>query len=482
MVELESSNSKDLSFYSNFGYNLYVGISVINNSGGNVYVFRNRLVNTRPMSTSETKIDTSYGYCIKLGKGWDAKVLYAEDVKFFNNSFFATGAPIWDARYKTLRRFEFINNIFSSGGWKTNFKNKDTLTHTFDNNCIWKNNLWVKEEGLHEPGIKVENSSTATFVNAFTINPYSNSNLNIKNSSKALNMGTNYHKKWNVDTTSISGNSFDIGANESDINSNDSIKMGTSATASFQGLTARYYSNDTSANFSVPVTITRIDTAVNFDWKLNSPDGAIKPDYFTVRWTGKIQAVLSEIYTFYSTSDDYVKLWVNGTKIIDNWASSDALPSNKLNSTNQAFVAGRKYDIVLEYREKNSNAICKLYWQSPNTPKQIIPSKYFSTSENNTFNYREGEDIFNYNNYFKESEQTISTYPNPAENEIFINITDKLLDNETIKIFNMLGESVLEYHLNDQDINNLITINCSNLPAGHYALHFKNYHKKIIKY
>ena len=43
-----------------------------------------------------------------------------------------------------------------------------------------------------------------------------------------------------------------------------------------------------------------------------SPDPSLEADTFSVRWTGKVVPAFSETYTFSTTSDDGVRLWVNG--------------------------------------------------------------------------------------------------------------------------------------------------------------------------
>ena len=58
--------------------------------------------------------------------------------------------------------------------------------------------------------------------------------------------------------------------------------------------------------------VTRIDPTVDFDWGTGSPAAAIGADTFSVRWTGQVQAPFSGTYTFYTVSDDGVRLWVNG--------------------------------------------------------------------------------------------------------------------------------------------------------------------------
>jgi hypothetical protein len=45
----------------------------------------------------------------------------------------------------------------------------------------------------------------------------------------------------------------------------------------------------------------------------------IGADTFSVRWVGTVQPPTSGNYTFYTESDDGVRLWVDGRLIVDNW-------------------------------------------------------------------------------------------------------------------------------------------------------------------
>ncbi|MBC1281315.1 hypothetical protein GNF10_36710, partial [Nostoc sp. UCD121] len=83
------------------------------------------------------------------------------------------------------------------------------------------------------------------------------------------------------------------------------------------GLKAEYYDNIDFTNLKK----TRIDSTVNFDWGLSSPDSSIAPDTFSARWTGQVEAKYSETYNFYTSSDDGVRLWVNGQQIINKFVN-----------------------------------------------------------------------------------------------------------------------------------------------------------------
>ncbi|MET7335033.1 PA14 domain-containing protein [Nonomuraea sp. NPDC005650] len=132
-----------------------------------------------------------------------------------------------------------------------------------------------------------------------------------------------------------------------------------------QGLSATYFDN---ADLTAP-KLTRIDPAVDFDWGANAPDPAVSADTFSVRWTGKVIAARAETYTFITTSDDGVRLWVDGTLLVDNWTDH----SKRDDSGDIALSAGA-HDIKMEFYDSGYDAIAQLHWSSPTVQRQIIPT------------------------------------------------------------------------------------------------------------
>ncbi|WP_426749805.1 PA14 domain-containing protein [Myxococcus sp. Y35] len=133
------------------------------------------------------------------------------------------------------------------------------------------------------------------------------------------------------------------------------------------GLQGQYFDNIDFTGASV----SRVDSSIDFDWGATSPASGISADTFSVRWTGKLSADHTETYTLYTTSDDGVRLTVNGTRIIDNWTNHGATE----NFGAIDLQAGHSYDIVLEYFENTGNSVVKLSWSSSSTPKSIIPKE-----------------------------------------------------------------------------------------------------------
>ena len=131
------------------------------------------------------------------------------------------------------------------------------------------------------------------------------------------------------------------------------------------GLSAQYFNNK---DLTTPI-LTRTDATVDFDWGQGSPDGAIAADNFSARWTGQILPTQSEAYTFYTHSDDGVKLWVNGQLLIDHWAPHAVTEDSGVIN----LVAGQKVDIQLDYYEQGGYAVAQLLWSNPTQVKEVVP-------------------------------------------------------------------------------------------------------------
>lgn len=132
------------------------------------------------------------------------------------------------------------------------------------------------------------------------------------------------------------------------------------------GLMGRYYHN---VDFSALVQ-TRTDATVDFNWGGGSPMPEMDPDYFSVIWSGKVRPKYSETYTFTTTSDDGVRLWVNNRLVIDHWGPHG--PEDR--SGTISLTAGKNYDIVMAYYELGGGAMAKLRWSSASQPLEVVPT------------------------------------------------------------------------------------------------------------
>jgi hypothetical protein len=134
------------------------------------------------------------------------------------------------------------------------------------------------------------------------------------------------------------------------------------------GLNGAYYSGQV-ATFTNPPTLMRIDATVDFDWGGGSPAPMIDSNYFTVMWTGMLQPQFNETYTFYTTTDDGVRLWVDGQLLVDEWVDQFATEW----SGSLVLQTGRLYPIAMQYYQNTGASSAQLAWSSPNTAKSIVP-------------------------------------------------------------------------------------------------------------
>jgi sugar lactone lactonase YvrE len=89
---------------------------------------------------------------------------------------------------------------------------------------------------------------------------------------------------------------------------------------------------------------------------------------FSVRWTGELVPRYSEDYTFSVECDNGVRLWIDGTPVIDNWNSRAGRNKGEV-----LLKAGHAHGIRMEYRHSGHGAVAMLFWQSRTQPREIVP-------------------------------------------------------------------------------------------------------------
>ncbi|MGB2862622.1 MAG: PA14 domain-containing protein [Sedimentisphaerales bacterium] len=179
--------------------------------------------------------------------------------------------------------------------------------------------------------------------------------------------------------SSQAGSTYDPGPLESDktyywrVDEFDGVETHKGEVLSFTTIGARgtglrgdYYTGE---NFD-KLVLTRIDPQVDFPWRGSAPDPAVGASNFSVRWAGDVSAQFTETYTFYTITDDGIRVWVNGKLIIENWTNhGDTEDSGTID-----LVAGQVYSIEIEYFQAGSGSIAQLGWESSRTAKQLIPT------------------------------------------------------------------------------------------------------------
>jgi hypothetical protein len=135
------------------------------------------------------------------------------------------------------------------------------------------------------------------------------------------------------------------------------------------GLKGEYFSG---MNFNTLV-LTRVDNTVNFDWGNGSPHSSVPSNNFSVRWTGFITISAPGTYTFWTNSDDGVRLKIGENTVVQNW--TDHAPT--WNSGNIVLSAD-DYPLELEFYENGGGAVMQLQYQGPGIARQTIPVSVLS--------------------------------------------------------------------------------------------------------
>lgn len=97
-------------------------------------------------------------------------------------------------------------------------------------------------------------------------------------------------------------------------------------------------------------------------------------DNFSIRYTGYLQIDTSGSYTFYTTSDDGSKLYIDGTQVVNN----DGAHGSQERSGSIALTTGL-HDITVLFFENGGSENLSVQYQGPSISKQNIPfSKLYS--------------------------------------------------------------------------------------------------------
>jgi len=124
------------------------------------------------------------------------------------------------------------------------------------------------------------------------------------------------------------------------------------------GLAGTYFNNKTLTGNPV---LQRTE-AVNFGWSTNAPGPGVNADNFSVRWTGKVEATTTGNFTFQTTSNDGVRLWINGVLVVDNWTNHATVTNN---SPVMALTKNVRYAVTMEFYDNTGAAVARLKWKKP---------------------------------------------------------------------------------------------------------------------
>ncbi|WP_250631599.1 fibronectin type III domain-containing protein [Rhodoflexus caldus] len=199
----------------------------------------------------------------------------------------------------------------------------------------------------------------------------------------------------------------------------------TQAATIANGLRGEYFSNMTLSG----TPLTRTDANINFNWGSGSPMSGIPVNQFSVRWTGRISATASGVYTFIANTDDGVRLWINNVLIIDRWVNKSASDV----SANFTMTAGVWYDFRMEYYENSGNAVARLDWRTSTMARVPVPPLAFQLPAA----VGSGSRV---ENLYASPKLDFKVYPNPAVEQVNILMESPYEEDTEVAVINLLGQ------------------------------------------
>jgi glucose/arabinose dehydrogenase len=131
------------------------------------------------------------------------------------------------------------------------------------------------------------------------------------------------------------------------------------------GYAAEYFANRDLAGTPV---LTRNDAAIDFNWGAGAPADGVPADNFSARWTKTLSLDEAGGYKFTVTSDDGVRLFVDGQKVLDKWT----FQSQTTHSVNVGLTQGA-HEIVLEYFDASGDAVARFRYEPTSEPAPPLP-------------------------------------------------------------------------------------------------------------
>jgi len=139
----------------------------------------------------------------------------------------------------------------------------------------------------------------------------------------------------------------------------------TGAGNSQPGLNAEYFANTV---LSSDPTLKRVDPAIHFEWNNVSPGPGVPAQNYSVRWTGVLIPPVDGDYRLGMDTDGGSRLFLDGKKIVDDWAPHGA----RVMTTLVHLQAGHAYPIRMEYFHHSWESTARLLWLPPSLIQEAV--------------------------------------------------------------------------------------------------------------
>jgi hypothetical protein len=111
----------------------------------------------------------------------------------------------------------------------------------------------------------------------------------------------------------------------------------------------------------------QVDTNFDLSWT-GEPAPGVGTSNFAIRWTGTVTPPVPGMYAFAIDSDDGVRLWINGTKLIDAWKDGGQTVDF------QPVMLDGPVPIKLTYYDVAGPAHLRLRWRHPDGTEEVVPA------------------------------------------------------------------------------------------------------------
>lgn len=105
------------------------------------------------------------------------------------------------------------------------------------------------------------------------------------------------------------------------------------------------------------LAVVQDDSDLAFDWDDGAAVEGFPVDNFSASWERHVDFG-DGLYTFYARADDGIRIWVDGTRIINEWSTSDG---SRLYRAEKALSG--QHTIRVAYFEKTGNANIRVWWE-----------------------------------------------------------------------------------------------------------------------
>lgn len=127
-----------------------------------------------------------------------------------------------------------------------------------------------------------------------------------------------------------------------------------------EGWRGEYFAN---RNLAGSPAVVRTDSQIDFNWGFGAPAPSLPSDNFSVRWTRSVY-LEGGTYRFTATSDDGVRVWLDGELIIDQWREQGATTF----AADRSVSAGY-HNLRVEYFDAYQLARIRFSWERIGEPE-----------------------------------------------------------------------------------------------------------------